>query len=222
MNKNNELINKKTLVLTTLLTLASMVPGILLWDRLPDTIATHFGLDGTPDGWSSKLTAVILLPLLMAGLQLLCAFGISTDPKKGNIRPKMVDLVLWIIPIAALITESSILAIAMGKNVDMRRMAFLIVGPVFLVMGNYMPKMQQSYTMGIKIPWTLASEDNWNRTHRMAGKLWVAGGLLLTADAFFRRMNDTALIGLILVLALAPEVYSYLLYRKESRDSLDN
>ncbi len=213
---NNKLIDRKTLAITTLLTLSTALPGLLLWDRLPDTIATHFGLDGTPDGWSSKLTAVILLPLIMTGLQLFCVAAFCTDPKRKNLRKGLINITLWCMPVTAIIVQGSVIATAMGTPVDMHSCAFGIMGLVFTVLGNYMPKMQQNYTMGIKIPWTLASEDNWNRTHRMAGKLWVAGGLIIIADMFFRLLNDTALIVILMTISLTPIAYSFLIFVKSS------
>ena len=89
----------------------------------------------------------------------------------------------------------------------------ILIGLLFIVIGNYMPKTKQSYTMGIKLPWTLASEENWNRTHRLAGFLWVIGGVYFLAMTFIGWSLVAFLIPLA-VMVLVPAVYSYLLYRK--------
>ncbi len=94
---------KTTLILTTLISLFPMVIGLLLWNRMPDTIATHFGTNNVPNGWSSKTMAVIGIPLLLAALQIFTAGFTFSDPKRQNIGPNMIRLVLWIIPVTSLI-----------------------------------------------------------------------------------------------------------------------
>ena len=90
----------------------------------------------------------------------------------------------------------------------------LLVGILFVVIGNYLPKTKQSYTMGIKLPWTLASEENWNRTHRLAGFLWVIGGILLILLTLLRLWNTWTFLLVIIPMSVVPMIYSYLLYRK--------
>jgi len=89
----------------------------------------------------------------------------------------------------------------------------VLMGLLFILIGNYLPKTKQSYTMGIKLPWTLASEENWNRTHRLAGFLWVLGGVYFIVMSFIGWSLIAFLIPLA-VMVLIPAVYSYLLYRK--------
>ena len=109
---------KTTLILTTLISLFPMVIGLLLWNRMPDTIATHFGTNNVPNGWSSKTMAVIGIPLFLAALQIFTAVLTFSDPKRQNIGPKMIRLVLWIIPVTSLIICCSIYANAVGIAVD--------------------------------------------------------------------------------------------------------
>ena len=92
---------------------------------------------------------------------------------------------------------------------------YLFLGLVFIIVGNYMPKVKQNYFLGIKLPWTYASEENWNKTHRMAGKLWVAGGILFLANFFFRIQWMEVII--MFAMILIPVVYSYLYSRKEQK-----
>lgn len=90
----------------------------------------------------------------------------------------------------------------------------ILVGVVFIIIGNYLPKCRQSYTVGIKLPWTLDSEENWNRTHRMAGGLWMAGGAVLMLLSLLGQISVFIFLPVVLVMTLVPTVYSYLLYRK--------
>ena len=88
-----------------------------------------------------------------------------------------------------------------------------LIGVLFILIGNFLPKTKQSYTMGIKLPWTLASEENWNRTHRLAGFVWVIGGVYFVVMSFFSWTLAGFLIPVAL-LGLIPAAYSYILYRK--------
>jgi uncharacterized membrane protein len=89
----------------------------------------------------------------------------------------------------------------------------VFVGGVFLGIGNYLPKTHQNYTVGFKLPWTLEDEENWNRTHRLAGQVWVFGGTLTIVNAFLGNM--WIFIAAIVLMVLVPTVYSYWLYTQK-------
>jgi uncharacterized membrane protein len=164
---------KKTLILTAILTLLPMVIGFILWDKLPDQIATHFGSNGEPDGWSSKAVAVVGLPALLTAIHLACFFITFADPKKQRIDPKLFKLILWLCPVISWFGCGSTYAYALNMELNTTNIAMVLLGVLFIVIGNYLPKARQNYTVGIKLPWTLDDEENWNRTHRLAGKLWM-------------------------------------------------
>ena len=95
----------------------------------------------------------------------------------------------------------------------------LLVGAMFVVIGNWLPKCAQTYTMGIKLPWTLDSEANWNATHRFGGKVWVLGGFVTMLSAFYS--NFWSLLIIIVLMVIAPTVYSYLYYRNHEKENTD-
>ena len=108
--------------------------------------------------------------------------------------------------------------VALGLDLKMERIMPLLVGAMFVVVGNYLPKCKQSYTMGIKLPWTLHDEENWNRTHRMAGKLWVGVGVLAMFSALLPSKSIFIVFMLILSVAvIVPTVYSYLLFKNKEK-----
>lgn len=204
--------NKKTLFITCAVILLPIIAGLLLWDRLPDQIPTHWGTGGEVDGWSSKGFAVFAMPALMLGIQLLCFFATASDPKRGNIRRKFLSMVLWIIPVLSVMTSCISYAVALGAQIRVEQVIPGFIGLMFVIIGNYMPKFQQSYTMGIRLPWTLSSEENWNRTHRFGGKIWALGGI---GVLFCTLMGwGIASIVILAVVVIVPTVYSYVLYRK--------
>ena len=209
--------NKKTIILTACITLLPMLLGLALWNRLPDTVATHFDINGDPDGWSSKAVAVFGLPAFLTVAHLLCVFGTTMDPKRKNIQDKMFKLVLWIIPVISVIVCGGTYFYALGYEVDIARVTGTMVGVTFIVIGNYLPKCRQSYTMGIKLPWTLHDEENWNATHRFGGWLWmVCGAALLVLSVTGLLRDPAAFLVLVMAMVLLPAAYSYLYYRKHS------
>lgn len=203
---------KWTLVAACILTLCPIIVGLVLWDRLPDRIPTHFGSNNEPNGWSSKAMAVFGLPLIMLGCELLCAFVTNADPKRRNINQKLMRVVLWIVPLISVITCLSCYAIALGIGVDIGMLINVIIGIVFIIIGNYMHKIKQNYTVGIKLPWTLNSEENWNRTHRVGSWLFILGGIAFLVNGYFK--SEWVLVIFIAALLLIPVGYSYLLYKK--------
>ena len=202
----------KTLIITSILTLLPIVAGLYLWNTLPEQVPSHWDVNGEIDGWSSKPFFVFGLPCIMLAFQWLCVLGTAADPKKANHSGKVLQLVLWIIPVLSIILSAMTYMVVLGHTVRVEVIMPLIIGLVFTIIGNYLPKCKQSYTVGIKIPWTLHSEENWNRTHRFAGRLWLVCGFGIMLTAFVG--GFWVFLPIVLVMVLAPMVYSYLLHRK--------
>ena len=214
-NKENRETNlkklKPTIILTSIVLILPILIGLILWRQLPDTIATHFGLNNTPNGWSSKTFTVFGIPGILLIAQWFCIFIMLNDPKRKNISNKMLGLVLWIIPVISLIVQIQIYAIALGYSVDVGMITNIVMGLLFVIIGNYLPKCKQSYTVGIRVAWTLSSEENWNRTHRFAGWIWIAGGFLFIANAF---LQTEWIMIIVVIMLLVPMAYSFVLYKK--------
>ena len=206
-------INLKLLFLTSILTLLPILVGVILWQDLPASLPSHFGLDGQADGFSSKLEVVFLIPLVMLGLHFFAVVVTSLDPKASHVSPKMKTLVYWLVPFISGLVQLSIYGAAFGLIGNSTRIGLVMVGIVFLVVGNYLPKTKQNYTVGIRLPWTLDSEENWNKTHRLAGRLWVLGGLIILVNGFLSWAVFYVFFGVLLVMVLVPIFYSYWISR---------
>ena len=202
----------KTLIITSIVILLPIVAGLLLWNRLPEQMPTHWNAQGVIDGWSSKPFAVFGLPGILLAAQWLCVLGTSADPKKANHPEKVLHLVLWIIPVLSVVLLSITYAAALGKQVRIEVILPVLIGLIFTIIGNYMPKCRQNYTIGIKIPWTLESEENWNKTHRFAGILWVICGIAIMLSGIFGGV--WIFLGVVILMVAAPVIYSYILHRK--------
>lgn len=205
---------RRTFIITSVMILLPILAGMFLWEQLPAEMATSFGMDGTANGWSGKGFAVFGLPAFLLTLHVFCVAATHADPKFDNINDKMRMLVLWLIPIISLFVAIPIYGYALGVQTNFSVYGMAFVGVVFIFVGNYLPKCRQNYTLGIKMPWTLHDEENWNHTHRMAGFLWVIGGFVLLVNAFLQ-WNWLFSVTVVVMVAV-PVGYSYLYYRKQN------
>ena len=204
--------NLKVLILTTVVMLLPIFAGLILWNQLPEQMPTHWNASGEVDGWSSKPFAVFVLPLIMVAAQWLCMLGTAADPKKNNHSEKVLHLILWIVPALSVVLHAVTYATALGYAVPIEVVMPVLIGLIFTIIGNYMPKCKQNYTIGIKIPWTLDNEENWNRTHRFAGWLWTFCGIAIMCTGFFG--GFWVFLPVTLLMVLAPVIYSYVLHKK--------
>lgn len=208
----------KTVILSTILCLTPIFLGLAMYDQLPDMVPTHFNFQGVPDGWSSKPVAVFGLPLFMALLNLLCHWGMGKALRRYDqkVAPDvLLNMVYWIPGVISLIVVPMSLFAAVGMEVPINAVVHLLLAVTFLVIGNYLPKCKMNGYIGIKLPWTYSSDENWRRTHRLGGFVWVVVGLLMLGNILLG--SEVLLIGSILAAVLIPGVYSYRLYRKEQK-----
>ena len=208
--------NKKELLLTSLVCLLPLLAGVALYPRLPETMATHWGFDGTANGWSSRAATVFGLPLFILALHLICFYAESHGTNR-NMNPVLRTVMLWICPAMSLLGSALTLGTGLGYEMHISTVVPVFVGLLFLILGNYLPKIRRNRIMGIKLPWTLASEENWTRTHRAAGFTWVAAGLLMLLSALLRLHGPTVTVVLLALAVGIPVLYSYLDYRRHEK-----
>jgi uncharacterized membrane protein len=204
--------NWKTLLITSIIILLPIAAGLILWDRLPEQVPMHWGPSGEVDGYGSRGMFVFILPVVMLAFHWLCMIVTSADPKKKNHTDKTMTLVLWIIPVIEIMLSIITYMTVLGYGVRVEIIVPAFMGLLLVVIGNYLPKCKQTYSVGIKIPWTLNSEENWNKTHRFAGWLWTICGLVVMLTGFFG--GFWIFFGVVLLMVLAPCIYSYILHRK--------
>lgn len=206
--------------------LLSIIPYVylaLIYSGLPGTVPTHFGSSGKIDGWSSKESLWLIPASLPLGFYLLFLLLPFIDPKQklrsgtGKFEHIRFILVLFL-------TGLSCFTLYISKNQSIQHLdkfLFAFMGLFLAALGNFFPSLKANYFIGIRSPWTLENEAVWKKTHQFAGKLWVAGGLLLMILAFLPgiRSMEKITVPLILCLALIPFVYSFVLWRKLKKDT---
>ena len=209
-------INKKLLLFTSILILLSSLVGCVFWYQLPEKMPTHFNLLGQADGYNHKVFAIFGLPALMLLMHWLLLFLMIKDPKSSNISSKIQVLIYWIIPFVSCLSMISIFGESLGYSMMSGLLAQIFMGVVMIVIGNYLPKTHRNYIIGIRLPWTLENDENWRKTHRLAGKIWVLGGLLLFLNSFVQIYVYWVFFLTLLLVVLMPGVYSYQLSKSES------
>ena len=208
--------NKWHLLLSSIVILLPIAFGFIFWDSLPEELTTHWGLDGTADGWMTKGATVCILPLILLAFHWLCFWASTKLPGTENQNPKILSMVLWIIPIVSLAANGTIYAVAFGKEINPIFFVFPLLGIMAIVIGNYLPKCKRSITTGIKVSWALQNEENWYATHRFGGKVYVIVGFVLLACMFLPTVAALCVGGVaLLAMVIVPVVYSYRYYKKQ-------
>ena len=207
--------NKGKMILGSVIILLPIFVGVALWDKLPEQVATHWGANGEANGWSSREFAVFGLPIFLLALHWICMLATAKDPRNKGQNVKIFEIMFWLCPVISLFGNGAVYAGALNWEVDMIKWVYILLGALFAVIGNYMPKCKQSYTIGIRVKWALENEANWNATHRLAGKIWFAGGILLALCVFLPGNNLMWVpVCIAAIIAVVPVVYSYAYYRK--------
>lgn len=209
--------HKMLLVLTSAVILLQMLVGVLLWDRLPDPMATHFNFHNEPDGWTSKPFAVFGMPLLLLGLHIMCLLlSCMSNIQMQNVSSRVKSLMLMIVPAASLLVTVLCYGYALGAPFAIDRIVWVFVGVIFALVGNYLPKVRRNATMGIRMPWTLADDEVWNRTHRFAAPVWVLCGLLMIVCGLIGSGPMIPIAAIVVVIGL-PIAYSLVVNWKKYR-----
>lgn len=199
--------NKKALILSSLLILLPVPVGFLLRDLFPAEFIADLGY------------TVWLPPLCLLAGHWLCIVLTAVDPGNKNRNRKPLTAVLWIIPLMSNLTCGILYAQLMGVDFSPFSWMTAAFGVMFAVIGNYMPKTKMNSTMGIKVPWTYSSEENWNATHRFAGRVWVIGGLLMLFGTILPEGAAVALMfAMIVALCVLPLWYSWRFYKREKAE----
>jgi len=208
--------NWKSMLLAAVIILLPMVVGVVLWDRLPDPMATHWDFAGNANGWTSRAFTVFGIPLVLLALHMVCLLVTESDRNSCGQNPKLKRIMYGVVPVVSLLLCVTIYPSALGVKMPMQPMALLFLGVMLLVIGNYMPKCTPNKWMGIRVPWTYASEANWTATHRFASRVYVATGLVCLCCALIPSAKlGMAITVMVIAACLSPIVYSYL-YEKRN------
>ncbi|MEJ9304722.1 SdpI family protein [Priestia megaterium] len=200
------------------ITLLTLVAWLIALPHLPATMPIHWGANGEADGFATKINAMILTVGIMVLIYFIIAFVPRIDPRKENYKyfSKTYNIVLNAVLLLFFFVNMSTILQGLGYNVPMSYIAPIMAGLVFIIIGNYLQRVRSNYFMGIRTPWTLSNENVWKKTHRLSGKIFFIGGLLILISAFLPDGYKSVIMWGSIVLCVAiPYLYSYLAYKKE-------
>lgn len=196
----------------------------LIWSQLPVEIATHFDLHGNVDGWMPKGTAALIVGVTSVIFYLVLRFLPRIDPK-GRLQSSNYQKLRFVITLgfAAIMGWMWYMSAHQANQQQSYAIMLAIIGLLLAGIGNYMTTVKPNWFIGIRTPWTLQNETVWRKTHRMGGRLMVAGGLLSAVLALVvpKPYTEVCVIGVILLTSFIPVVYSYIYFRQEKAHQLN-
>jgi uncharacterized membrane protein len=216
-------MNRRPMILFSAAVVAAMtLLSAWAWMQLPAgaQVPIHWGLDGRIDAYAPKEIGLFLWPILATALAAVLAVIPRFEPRRANLeRSSKAYGAVWV-AVVTLLGGLHLLfvAAALGTDVDISRVVLIGIGFLFLVIGNYLPKVRPNYLMGIRTPWTLASDLSWTRTHRLGGRLFVIEGLVLAALGLLDvgpELSAVTIIGAVVVLLVIVSAYSYQVWKAD-------
>ncbi len=207
---------KWQIILSTILVLLPAAAGFFLLAAAGSASSEAGGIASSVAG--GRLKAMIVMSLFCLPNHFLAVWLTLRDPKNRERNRQMISFIFWICPVISIFSCGSMYRIYTGARADQGTGISVCMGLMFIVLGNYLPKTGQNHTVGIRVPWTLADEENWNATHRFGGRVWVAGGFITMIGSFLPgTLGHRIVPAALLVVALAPILYSYLYYRRQRK-----
>jgi uncharacterized membrane protein len=204
------------MILNMIILAVVLISSFLVLPYLPAQISMHWNVLGQVDQFVPKTNGIWFLPLLT--ILMFISFRVIPffDPKKDKYalfkREWEIMQTGFILFFAYM--QFIIVYLSLNPSVRMMPLMFIGLGSLFILIGNYLSKIRQNHFIGIRVPWTLASEDNWNKTHRFASWCYVIAGLLTLIESYFIWYAPVIIFGSILLASSLPMVYSFLLFKK--------
>lgn len=206
----------RALLLGAILVLATIAVSVWAYPGLPPRVPTHWNLEGQVNGYSSPLVAVGIMPavaafiwLLMLVLPAISPRGFRVDSSATPFYASTLAVIAVMLAIHAGVTRTQLTGSAPAAAL------FLVpIGILLVIIGSLIGRTKKNFWIGVRTPWTLASDEVWQRTNRLAGSLFVVGGVLLAAASLVGNGALAALLAIVAVIVVIPVVYSYVLYRR--------
>ena len=195
----------------------TILAWVIAFPKLPQEVPIHWSLTGEANGFSSKLGAMFTQIGIMTLLYVSVAFLPKIDPRKANypLFSKGYQIIYNSLLTIFFVLNIITILIGLGYDIPMATMSTLIIGAIFIVMGNFMQLVRSNFFIGIRTPWTLSNDEVWKKTHRFGGKIFFGGGVIMILATFLPSVwKETVLIIVIVVTVAAPYAYSYWQFKK--------
>ena len=218
------------------LTLKSELPSIVIlavvavasfyfYAHFPEKVPTHWNFSGEVDGWGTRWQGAFIIPIMLLGMYIMFLLLPLLDPKKE--RYAQFSKTYHVFKNILLIVMGVIYFVAslngLGYNIPIQYVVPGIIGVLFVVMGNYMSKLKRNWFIGIRTPWTLSSEEVWNKTHRVGGYLFILAGIAMIITPLLPPLLGWIVFGtMIAVITIGTFAYYYFLFLKEKKNDKNN
>ena len=208
-------INMKSLIITSLVCLLPIICGLIFYNKLPESIAIHWGIDNNPNGYFSKPAFVFGMPVMMLILQIFCSIVSDLSDKNPEANKKAVTVYKWIIPTITVVLYIVTIAIALGNNLDIRKIVMILLGILFIISGNYMPKVRSDYYMNSKIFWVKNRDEKLvNKAIKISAYGLIIFGILFILSILFKTIVSVIITITVLLFFLFIYLYVYIKSRK--------
>lgn len=204
-------------IIAILIVMVQIVVSLVTYPLLPDRVPSHWNMMGRVDGYDNKLFIAILWPLVSAITSGILLVLMPIGLRQGFQRVKKTRAIAQLLSLATilflLVAQVTTTAVALGFHIDIISVMNIALSLLFIFIGNYLGKLRRNFWVGIRSPWTIASDVVWERTHRLAGWLYVGVGLLGTGVNFMPFTHVWGVIVLIMLASVISVIYSYIVYR---------
>jgi uncharacterized membrane protein len=216
--QGEKMSNKATTIISFSLIALALIAGLVLYNRLPDPMPSHWNAAGQVDDYMSKFWGIFLMPIITVVLVPLFLVIPHIDPLKANIAKFRGAFNWFIVAFVAymLYIYALTLAASLGYQFNMTLMLLPVIGLLFIGAGYMMGQSKRNFFIGIRTPWTLSSETVWNETHKLGSKMFMLGGVVTIISAFLGENGIWLMLVAMLAAAFVPIVYSYILWRREN------
>ena len=198
-------IDGKILSLTLAVCLLPIVFGIIFYSRMPEIVPIHFNINNEVDRYASKNFALFGIPILMILIQIFCCTINDWRGSQESSKPKLVFIVKWIIPILSIVVSLITISVALGNEVDVRKWIVLVIGILWVMIGDYFPKMSYEQMKGMLHPMP-KTENGYKKMTRMMGYTFVIFGFILLLTIFAKPMISFVAI-MVMVVVLLIEIF---------------
>jgi len=196
----------------------TVIASAIAYPRLPETVPSHWNLQGQVNGWQPRGRAAFLMPIVLLVLWGVMRGLPAIDPRRANyakFQPTYDFVVNAVLTVLALI-HLAVIGAALGAPISIHRLVPIAFGVMLIAVGNQLPRARPNWWFGIRTPWTLSNDRVWERTHRVGGYLMTAAGAAIIIGALVTKLAGPLIIVCIAGAGLGSVIYSYVAWRQET------
>lgn len=199
-------INWKILMMTSMVCLLPIILGIVFYKQLPEQMPIHFNINNEVDAYASKNFTLFGIPILLTIFQIFCCILSDWKENQEMRKMKFIKIIKWFIPILSIVVSIIVIEVPLGSTVDVRKSISFVIGILFVLTGNYLPKMSYEIAKG-KIHPIPKNEKMYRKMTRMLGRTYVVGGILILFSILFEPIFTVIAIGLLVASTLIESGY---------------